>query len=319
MAALAAQSQPGKSPGQTYTSILGQAVAAKTPAKMPAWPLRRVSSIARPHQPRQALLPHGELPLLHPCQRRGEWTRKESGPLSNPALEFPTRRRRPRRLPSAACRQPRHLQPAADHRQRLLAGGWPASIRNVGFSRDMKWTCQSATIRHHLGWKVRMRRRRARRASAPSSMPRAPRRRKRRRATSRSAKTRSASARRRSVAKSKSQGEAGEARSQAWRQWIGLECRGRRRQLAARTPLAWTHARRRADRQVPTLPRLRMRPARIHHPAHRNAGRPIGGRGCDQVEQMKGGTLGAPGAAPKRPPQLFYLAADRVRYQFERS
>ena len=39
----------------------------------------------------------------------------------------------------------------------------------------------------------------------------------------------------------------------------------------------------------------------------------------DEVERMKGGMREPGETKPKRPPQMFYLAADRVRYQFERS
>ncbi|EST09757.1 GNAT domain protein [Kalmanozyma brasiliensis GHG001] len=145
MAALAAQSQPGKSPGQTYTSILGQAVAAKTPAEDAGMALeaRLVdrdtgANLARLYCPmencRCCILAKGA----------GEWTRKESGPLSNPSLELPNSP-----SPPQAPAFPLHAASAgASHRLLTsVKGFWtvagPLQFDNVGFSRDLKWTVPS--------------------------------------------------------------------------------------------------------------------------------------------------------------------------------
>ena len=142
LAALAAQSQPGQNPGVTYTSLLGQAVAAKTAAEDAGMALeaRLVdrdtgSNLAKLYCPmencRCCILGKGA----------GEWTRKESGPLSNPALELANSPK----PPQGPAFPVQGVASKASHRLLTsVKGFWlvdgPLQFGNIGFSRDMKWT-----------------------------------------------------------------------------------------------------------------------------------------------------------------------------------
>ncbi|KAJ9477031.1 Polyamine N-acetyltransferase 1 [Pseudozyma hubeiensis] len=309
MAALAAQSQPGKSPGQTYTSILGQAVAAKTPAEDAGMALeaRLVdresgTNLARLYCPmdncRCCILAKGA----------GEWARKESGPLSNPALQLPNSP-----SPPQAPAFPLHAASAGVSNRLLTSvkGFWtvagPLQFDNVGFSRDLTWTVP-------LGNDPTSPKANSDQASGISfESPTSP----------------------RTKAQEK---EARDKQKKEEKERLREEKEKRKKEKRDRKrPGSGSDD---SDEDVATLlshlslgltpgeeltvkyllcPDCECGPLGFTIlPAEMQGGR-LAAEVGDEVERRKGGTMTPDESKPKRPPQVFYLAADRVRYQFERS
>ncbi|GAC96697.1 potential polyamine N-acetyl transferase [Pseudozyma hubeiensis SY62] len=309
MAALAAQSQPGKSPGQTYTSILGQAVAAKTPAEDAGMALeaRLVdresgTNLARLYCPmdncRCCILAKGA----------GEWARKESGPLSNPALQLPNSP-----SPPQAPAFPLHAASAGVSNRLLTSvkGFWmvagPLQFDNVGFSRDLTWTVPlgndptspKATSDQASGLNV----------ESPAS-PRT------------KAQEKEARDRQKKEEKERLREEKEKRKK---------EKRDRKRpgsgsdesdedvaSLLSHLSLGLTPGEEVTVKYL-LCPDCECGPLGFTIlPAEMQGGR-LAAEVGDEVERRKGGTMTPSESKPKRPPQVFYLAADRVRYQFERS
>lgn len=307
MAALAAQSQPGKSPGQTYTSILGQAVAAKTPAEDAGMALeaRLVdrdtgSNLAKLYCPmencRCCILAKGA----------GEWTRKESGPLSNPALELPNSP-----SPPQGPAFPIHAAASPGGSHRLLTsvkGFWmvagPLQFDNVGFSRDMKWTVPndptspkiqgSASLSNST--ELSSQRTKAQEKEAKEKQKKVEKERQR-----------EEKERRKKEKRDRKRGGSGSDESD---EDVGA--------LLSHLSLGLTPGEELTVKYL-LCPDCECGPLGFTIlPKEMQDGR-LAAEVGDQVERLKGGTMGMEGSAPKRPPQMFYLAADRVRYLFERS
>ncbi|PWZ02925.1 Mss4-like protein [Testicularia cyperi] len=325
LAALAAQSKPGKSPGVTYTSILGQAVAAKTAAEDAGLALeaRLVNrddgtNLARLYCPQEncrcCILAKGA----------GEWTRKESGPLSNPALELPNSP-----PPPQGPAFPVHAASASVSHRLLTSvkGFWvvdgPLQFDNVGFSRDMKWTVpMPAEVssprllgRNGSGDGVS--------GSESGGGPRT----KAQEKEAKDRQRREEKERAREEKERKKEQKAREKRERAERKRNGSNGGGSGSEsnasdedvssLLAHLSLGLTPGEELTVKYL-LCPDCECGPLGFSIlPADMQDGK-LAAQVGDQVERMKGGTLD-PANVPKRPPQLFYLAADRVRYQFERS
>ncbi|EPQ31842.1 uncharacterized protein PFL1_00041 [Pseudozyma flocculosa PF-1] len=296
MAALAAQSQPGKSPGVTYTSILGQALAGKTASEDAGMALeaRLVdretgTNLARLYCPmencRCCILGKGA----------GEYTRKESGPLSNPALELPN-------SPAPPQGPAFPVQGASSGGTRLLTsvkGFWtvagPLQFDNVGFSRDLKWTAPTPS------------------SPSPTS----------------EAKVQDKEARAREKREEKERRKEDKAREKE-----------RRKQQRQRGNSGSDESSR-SDEDVSSLlahlslgltpgeevtvkyllcPDCECGPLGFTVLPEEMQGGRLAAEVGEQVDQMKGGSLAAGSQRQvKKKPQLFYLAAERVRYRFDRN
>ena len=310
MAALAAQSQPGKSPGQTYTSILGQAVAAKTPAEDAGMALeaRLVdretgSNLAKLYCPmencRCCILAKGA----------GEWTRKESGPLSNPALELPNSP-----SPPQGPAFPVHAaSPSGSHRLLTsVKGFWmvagPLQFDNVGFSRDMKWTVPNdptspkidsqASGNNSLSNSVELSSQRTKAQEKEA---------KERQKKEEKERQREEKERRKQAKRDRKRGGSGSDESD---EDVGA--------LLSHLSLGLTPGEELTVKYL-LCPDCECGPLGFTILAKEMQDGRLAAEVGDQVERLKGGIKGMEGAAPKRPPQMFYLAADRVRYQFERA
>lgn len=313
MAALAAQSQPGKSPGQTYTSILGQAVAAKTPAEDAGMALeaRLVdretgSNLAKLYCPmencRCCILARGA----------GEWTRKECGPLSNPALELPNSP-----SPPQGPAFPIHAAASPGSSHRLLTsvkGFWmvagPLQFDNVGFSRDLKWTVPSDPTSPKVESSPAVpagnangngeQRTKAQEKEAKEKLKREEKERQREEKERRKKEKRDRKRNNNNNSGSESSDEDVDA-------------------LLSHLSLGLTPGEELTVKYL-LCPDCECGPLGFTIlPKEMQDGR-LAAEVGDQVERMKGGTMGMDGSSPvKKKPQMFYLAADRVRYQFERS
>ncbi|CBQ67519.1 conserved hypothetical protein [Sporisorium reilianum SRZ2] len=312
MAALAAQSQPGKNPGQTYTSILGQAVAAKTPAEDAGLALE-ARLVDRDTGTNLAKLycPMENCRCCILAKGAGEFTRKESGPLSNPALELPNSP-----SPPKGPAFPLHAASAGVSHRLLTSvkGFWmvagPLQFDNVGFSRDLKWTVP-------LGNDPTSPKTGPNQASANNSMSNS---------VDLSGQRTKAQER---EAKEKQKKEDKE-RQREEKERRKKEKRERKRggasgsddsdedvaSLLSHLSLGLTPGEELTVKYL-LCPDCECGPLGFTIlPAEMQGGR-LAAEVGDQVERMKGGTR--EDSAPKRPPQMFYLAADRVRYLFERS
>jgi len=302
MAALAAQSQPGRSPGQTYTSILGQAVAAKTPAEDAGMALE-ARLVDRETNTNLAKLycPMENCRCCILAKNAGEWTRKESGPLSNPALELPNSP-----SPPQGPAFPVHAASAGVSNRLLttVKGFWmvagPLQFDNVGFSRDMKWTVpvdndasganSMSDSTELVGQKTKAQEKEAREKQKREEKER----------------------RKEQKAKEKRDRKRGGSGSDSNNSDDDVGS------LLAHLSLGLTPGEELTVKYL-LCPDCECGPLGFTIlPTEMQGGR-LAAEVGDQVERMKGGTKDMPGAAPKRPPQMFYLAADRVRYQFERS
>lgn len=307
---LAAQSQPGKSPGQTYTSILGQAVAAKTPAEDAGLALE-ARLVDRETNANLAKLycPQENCRCLILSKGAGEWTRKESGPLSNPDMDLPNSPTPPQgpafpvRI-GAGGEGGKHKLLTNVKRFWVVEGA--LGFDNVGFSRDMKWTVPNDATSPG--------------PSGPNSM-------------SLSVDLGGGQRTKQQEKELKEQRK----REEKERQKEEKEKKKREKREAKRGGPGSDYS---SDEDVSTLlahlslgltpgeeltvkyllcPDCECGPLGFTIlPTEMQGGR-LAAQVGDQVERMKGGTMDMPGAAPKRPPQLFYLAADRVRYLFERT
>lgn len=312
MAALAAQSQPGKNPGQTYTSILGQAVAAKTPAEDAGLALE-ARLVDRENGTNLAKLycPMENCRCCILARGAGEWTRKESGPLCNPELELPNSP-----SPPQGPAFPVHsASPGITNRLlTTVKGFWmvagPLQFDNVGFSRDMKWTVPtgndsstpvlgaSASGNNSMSSSVELT---APRTKAQDKEAREKQKREEKE------RQREEKERRKKEKRDRKRGGSGSDSSD---EDIGS--------LLSHLSLGLTPGEELTVKYL-LCPDCECGPLGFTIlPAEMQGGR-LAAEVGDQVERMKGGTMGMEGAAPKRSPQMFYLAADRVRYQFERS
>ncbi|SNX81435.1 uncharacterized protein MEPE_00140 [Melanopsichium pennsylvanicum] len=310
MAALAAQSQPGKSPGQTFTSLLGQAVAAKTPAEDAGMALeaRLVdrdtgSNLAKLYCPME----NCRCCIL--AKHAGEWTRKESGPLSNPALELPNSP-----SPPQGPAFPIHHAAKENGNHRLLTtvkGFWmvngPLQFDNVGFSRDIKWTapanpmspkvenCASpltSNITELTGQRTKAQEKDAKEKQK------------------REEKERQKEGKEKKKKEKRDRKRGGGSGSDSSDEDIDA--------LLSHLSLGLTPGEELTVKYL-LCPDCECGPLGFSIlPTEMQGGR-LAVEVGDQVERMKGGTMGMEGAAPKSKPQMFYLAADRVRYLFERS
>ncbi|GAK62549.1 acyl-CoA N-acyltransferase [Moesziomyces antarcticus] len=322
MAALAAQSQPGKSPGQTYTSILGQAVAAKTPAEDAGMALEaRLVDRETGTNLAKLYCPMENCRCCILAKGAGEWTRKESGPLSNPALELPNSP-----SPPQAPAFPLHAaSPGISNRLlTTVKGFWqvagPLQFDNVGFSRDMKWSVPISN--DPTSPRLESADASAPSASSISAGLNAPRT-KAQEKEARDKQKREDKERQREEKERRKEQKAKEKQEKRERKRGGSGSDSNAEDedvssLLAHLSLGLTPGEELTVKYL-LCPDCECGPLGFTIlPTEMQGGR-LAAEVGDQVEQMKGGTLGAPGAAPKRPPQLFYLAADRVRYQFERS
>lgn len=294
LAALAAQSKPGESPGVTYTSILGQAVAAKTPAEDAGMALE-ARLVNRDNNTNLAKL-YCPMENCRCCilgKGAGEWTRKESGPLSNPDLQLPNSPS----PPQAPAFSVHAASPGVTNRLLTnVKGFWvvngPLQFDNVGFSRDQKWTVPKAaesSLSPRLG------------ASDKEDKDKL---------------KRDEKERKKELKAKEKRGKAREKRSGS-----GSDTSGSNEDvnlLLAHLSLGLT-----PDEELTIkyllCPDCECGPLGFTILPTDLQGGQLAAEVGDQVERMKGGTMSSSAAAPKRPPQLFYLAADRVRYHFERT
>ncbi|CDU23730.1 uncharacterized protein SPSC_02359 [Sporisorium scitamineum] len=312
VAALAVQSQSGKNPGQTYTSILGQAVAAKTPAEDAGMALE-ARLVDRESGTNLAKLycPMENCRCCILAKGAGEYTRKESGPLSNPALELPNSP-----SPPLAPAFPLHAASAGVSHRLLTSvkGFWmvagPLQFDNVGFSRDLKWTVP-------LGNDPTSPKTGANQPSGNNSM-------------SNSVEL--------SGQRSKAQEKEAKERQKKEERERQREEKERRKKEKRDRKRAGGSGSDESDEDVSSLlshlslgltpgeeltvkyllcPDCECGPLGFTIlPTEMQGGR-LAAEVGNQVERIKGGTR--EDSAPKRLPQMFYLAADRVRYLFERS
>ncbi|KIS71686.1 uncharacterized protein UMAG_00127 [Mycosarcoma maydis] len=302
MAALAAQSEPGKNPGQTYTSILGQAVAAKTPAEDAGLALEaRLVDRETGTNLAKLYCPMDNCRCCLLAKGAGEWTRKESGPLSNPALQLPNSP-----SPPQTPAFPLHAASASVSHRLLTSvkGFWmvagPLQFENVGFSRDLLWTvplCNDPTSikldsDQALGNSV---------GSSTAQRTKAQEKEAREKQKKEEKEKRKKEKRNRKHAGSGSDDSDEDVASLLSHLSLGLKPG---EQLTVKYLLC-------PDCECGPLGFTIL-------PAEMQGGR-LAAEVGDEVERMKGGMREPGETKPKRPPQMFYLAADRVRYQFERS
>ncbi|PWN49518.1 Mss4-like protein [Violaceomyces palustris] len=150
LAALRAQSQPGPNPGISYTAIMGQAIAAKTAAEDAGMALeaRLVNredgtNLARLYCPME----NCRCCIL--SKNAGLWTRKESGPLNNASLELAGSPSPPVGPNFFPLPQQPHTGGGSNSLLTTVRGFWsvsgPLQFDNVGFSRDIKWTAPATS------------------------------------------------------------------------------------------------------------------------------------------------------------------------------
>ncbi|SAM72233.1 uncharacterized protein UBRO_00200 [Ustilago bromivora] len=317
MAALAAQSKPGKNPGQTYTSILGQAVAAKTPAEDAGMALEaRLVDRKTGTNLAKLYCPQENCRCCILAKNAGEWTRKESGPLSNPALELPNSP-----APPQGPAFPLHAASPGINNRLLttVKGFWmvagPLQFDNVGFSRDMKWivplpndpksptseNAPSGSGGNSMSNSVELNSQQKTKAQDKEAKDRLKKEEKERQREEKVRKKKEKRDRKRGGAGSGSDSSDEDVNSLLSHLSLGLTPG---EELTVKYLLC-------PDCECGPLGFTIL-------PKEMQGGR-LAAEVGDQVERMKGGTQGTEGAAPKRPPQMFYLAADRVRYIFERS
>ncbi|TKY90154.1 hypothetical protein EX895_000152 [Sporisorium graminicola] len=312
MAALAAQSQPGKNPGQTYTSILGQAVAAKTPAEDAGMALE-ARLVDRESGTNLAKLycPMENCRCCILAKGAGEFTRKESGPLSSPSLELPNSP-----SPPQAPAFPLHAASAGVSHRLLTSvkGFWmvagPLQFDNVGFSRDLKWTVPLSNDPTS-----------PKAGSSPASGSNS---------LSNSVELLGQRSKAQEKEAKEKQKKEDKERQREEKERRKKEKRDRKRtggsgsddsdedvaSLLAHLSLGLTPGEELTVKYL-LCPDCECGPLGFTIlPAEMQGGR-LAAEVGDQVERLKGGTR--EDSAPKRPPQVFYLAADRVRYLFERS
>lgn len=310
MAALAAQSQPGKSPGQTYTSILGQAVAAKTPAEDAGLALE-ARLVDRETNTNLAKL-YCPMENCRCCilgKAAGEWTRKESGPLSNPALELPNSPAPPQ---GPAFPLPTGAKGANNRLLTSVKGFWMVEgalqFDNVGFSRDLKWTVPSSSTASKDAIAA---------VGSPSSSEVSGVRTKQQEKEAREKikreekeRQKEEKERRKREKRDRKRGGSGSDSSASGDEDVSS--------LLAHLSLGLKEGEELTVKYL-LCPDCECGPLGFTILGEEMQGGRLAAEVGDQVERLKGGTMEEGGGERKKRQQVFYLAADRVRYLFERS
>ncbi|KAN0066427.1 hypothetical protein ACQY0O_000521 [Thecaphora frezii] len=299
MAALASQSQPGRSPGVTYTSILGQAIAAKTAAEDPSMALEaRLVDRATGTNLAKLYCPMENCRCCILAKGAGEYARKESGPLSNPALALPNSPAPPQ---GPAFPVPATSTPGGSRLLTNVKGFWtvagPLQFDNVGFSRDMNWTVPTTSDGGAGG------------SEATGSGQRS------------KAQDKEAKAREKREEKERRKEEKARDKEHRKQQRGPSESDASTSDEDASSLLAHLSLGLSPGEEVTVkyllCPDCECGPLGFTILPKEMQGGRLAAEVGEQVDRMKGGTMDP--AAVKRKPQLFYLAAERVRYHFERS